>query len=72
MDTIAVSARPVINLYELRTGRVQMADLIRDASYEMHVKQIQYIQQVLNAAADSWASPSTARAPASSRRCSTP
>ena len=35
LDTIAVSARPVINLYELRTGRVQMADLIRDASNEM-------------------------------------
>lgn len=26
LDTIAVSARPVINLYELRTGRVQMSD----------------------------------------------
>ena len=57
LDTIAVSARPVINLYELRTGRVQMADLIRDASYEMHVKQIQYIQQVLSTAAASWESP---------------
>lgn len=57
LDTIAVSARPVINLYELRTGRVQMADLIRDASYEMQLKQIQYIQQVLHAAATSWATP---------------
>ncbi len=57
LDTVAVSARPVINMYELKTGRVQMADLIRDASYEMHTKQIQYIQQVLNAAASSWASP---------------
>lgn len=57
LDTVAVSARPVINMYELKTGRVQMADLIRDASYEMHTKQIQYIQQVLNAAATSWASP---------------
>ena len=47
----------MINVYELRTGRVQMADLIRDASYEMHVKQIQYIQQVLNAAASSWTAP---------------
>ena len=57
LDTVAVSARPVINVYELRTGRVQMADLIRDASYEMHVKQIQYIQQALNAAASSWTAP---------------
>ena len=57
LDTIAVSARPAINMYELRTGRVQMADLIRDASYEMHLKQIQYIQQVLHAAAANWESP---------------
>lgn len=57
LDTIAVSARPVINLYELKTGRVQMADLIRDASYEMHTKQIQYIQQVLHAAAANWSTP---------------
>lgn len=57
LDTIAVSARPVINMYELKTGRVQMADLICDASYEMHTKQIQYIQEVLNAAVTSWASP---------------
>lgn len=57
LDTIAVSARPIINLYELKTGRVQMADLIRDAAFEMHAKQIQYIQQVLNAAASDWTSP---------------
>lgn len=57
MDTIAVSARPVINLYELRTGRVQMADLIRDAAFEMSVKELQYIQQVLHAAADNWTAP---------------
>lgn len=57
LDTIAVSARPVINLYELRTGRVQMADLIRDASNEMTTKQTEYIQSVLHTAAESWATP---------------
>jgi len=57
LDTIAVSARPVINLYELRTGRVQMADLIRDAANEMHLKQVQYIQGVLHSAAENWESP---------------
>lgn len=57
LDTIAVSARPVINLYELRTGRVLMSDLIRDAAYEMSSKEIEYIQSVLHAAADSWAAP---------------
>ena len=57
LDTIAVSARPVINLYELRTGRVQMAELIRDASLEMSAKEIEYIQSVLHGASDNWASP---------------
>ena len=57
LDTIAVSARPVINLYELRTGRVQMADLIRDAAYEMSAKEIEYIQSVLHGAADNWSTP---------------
>ena len=57
LDTVAVSVRPMINLYELKTGRVQMADLIRDASYEMQLKQLQYIQDVLRVAASSWASP---------------
>lgn len=57
LDTIAVSACPVINLYELRTGRVQMADLIRDASNEMTTKQTEYIQSVLHTAAENWATP---------------
>lgn len=57
LDTIAVSARPVINLYELRTGRVQMADLIRDAANEMHLKQVEYIQNILHSAAEKWESP---------------
>lgn len=57
LDTISVSARPVINLLELRTGRVQMADLIRDAAYEIQTAEIGYIQKVLHEAAGSWASP---------------
>lgn len=57
LDTLAVSARPMINMYELRTGRVQMADLIRDAAYEMSIRQIEYIQSVLYAAAANWSTP---------------
>ena len=34
-----------------------MADLIRDASYEMNIKEIQYIQSVLHSAADNWSTP---------------
>lgn len=57
LDTIAVSARPVINTYELKTGRVQMADLIRDAANEMSQKEIEHIQMVLHTAAANWSTP---------------
>ena len=58
-------ARPVINTYELKTGRVQMADLIRDAANEMSQKEIEHIQMVLHTAAANCLRPSTARAVAS-------
>ena len=57
LDTISVSARPVINLLELRTGRVQMSDLIKDASEQIQAAQIGYIQKVLHDAAASWTTP---------------
>ncbi len=57
MDTIAISARPMINMYELKTGRVQMADLVKDAAYEMQLLQLEYIQGVLHGAATTWANP---------------
>lgn len=57
LDTIAVSARPVINIVELKTGQAQMADLINDAAYQMELKELGYIKGVLNAAATNWASP---------------
>lgn len=51
LDTVSVSARPVINLVELRTGQAQMSDLIVDASYQMELAEYGYIQKVLNDAA---------------------
>lgn len=57
LDTIAVSARPVINIVELKTGQAQMADLINDAAYQMELKELGYIKGVLNAAATNWSSP---------------
>lgn len=35
VDTKEISARPAINLMEMRTGRVNMADLIREANTQM-------------------------------------
>lgn len=57
LDTVAVSARPVINIVELKTGQTQMADLINDAAYQMELKELGYIKGVLNAAATAWSSP---------------
>lgn len=57
LDTLAVSARPVINTVELKNGQVQMADLIRDAAFQMELAEYGRIQTVLNAAATTWAAP---------------
>lgn len=57
LDTVSVSARPVINLVELRTGQTQMSDLIVDAAYQMELAELAYIQKVLNEAAKDWKSP---------------
>lgn len=54
LDTIAVSARPVMNLLELQYNQVAMPDLIKDATYQMKLKQLGYIKNVLNTAATSW------------------
>ncbi len=56
VDTISVSARPVINFVELRNG-MQMSTLINDAAYQMELAEYGYIQNVLDAAASAWASP---------------
>ena len=56
VDTVSVSARPVINFVELRNG-MQMSTLIRDASYQMELAEYGYIQNVLDNAASAWASP---------------
>lgn len=47
LDTVAVSARPVINTVELQTGRVNMADLIVEATDEMNTMILTNIRGVL-------------------------
>lgn len=56
LDTLSVSARPVINTVELKSGQANMSDLIVDATYEMEVAEMQLIQRVLEQAAKSWTS----------------
>ena len=57
VDTEEVSARPAINVIDLRTGRVKMADLIREANREITNKKIKKIEQVLHAAVQKFAAP---------------
>ena len=57
LETMEISARPAINIIDLRTGRVNMADLIRDANREMTNMKLKYIENVLHNAIDDYSSP---------------
>lgn len=57
VDTEEVSARPAINIMDLRTGRVKMADLIREANREITNKKLKKVEQVLHAAVQTFATP---------------
>ena len=50
LDTVAVSARPSVNLVEMQNGQADMAALINDAAYQMELAYYQYIQGTMNAA----------------------
>lgn len=57
VDTLAVSVRPAVNLLELASGKLNFGDIAMMAAVEMANKKTQYVQQVLDAAASSWAAP---------------
>lgn len=57
LDTVSISARPVINIVELQTGQAQMSDLILDAAYQMELAEMNLFQKVLHDAAKSWDAP---------------
>lgn len=57
LETVEISARPAINIMDLRTGRVNMADLIREANREMTNMKLAKIEGVLHDAIDDYASP---------------
>lgn len=57
LDTVAVSARPVINTVELLAGRVNMADLIVEATNEMNAKILEYAVNTLQNGFSTMASP---------------
>ena len=57
VDTVAVSVRPAVNLLELATGKINFGDLAMYAAVELANKKTAYVQNVLNTAASSFASP---------------
>lgn len=57
VETEEVSARPAINILDLRAGRVKIADLIREANREITNKKIKKVEQVLHAAMKTFAAP---------------
>lgn len=57
VNTEEVSARPAINLIDIRAGRVKMADLIREANREMTNVKLGKVEQVLHAAIANFRTP---------------
>ncbi len=57
VETDEISARPAINVMDLRTGRINMADLIKSANDAMTEKKIKRVEQVLHAGIQKFASP---------------
>ncbi len=57
VGTEEISARPAINLMDLKTGRVQMGDLIAEANREITNMKLLKIESVLHAALSNYQSP---------------
>lgn len=57
MTTKEISARPAINVVDLRMGRVNMSDLIREANETITNMKLHEIEKVLHAAIDDFGSP---------------
>jgi len=57
VGTEEVSARPAMNIMDIRTGRVNMADLIREANREMTNAKLGKVEQVLQASIANYSSP---------------
>lgn len=57
VETVEISARPAINIVDLRAGRVNMADLIQEANREITNKKLAIVEKVLHDAIADFASP---------------
>ncbi len=57
VETKEIAARPAINIIDLRTGRVQIGDLIREANEAITDKKLKMAQQVLHAGISKFSTP---------------
>lgn len=57
MNTENISTRPAINIVDLRTGRVNMADLIQEANHVISQMKLKKVEQVLHSAISTFTSP---------------
>ena len=57
VDTKEIAARPAINIVDLRTGRVQMSELIRQANVAITNKKIAMVESVLHNSIANFSSP---------------
>jgi len=57
VETKEIAARPAINIIDLRTGRVQIGDLIREANEAITDKKLKMAQQVLHAGIANFSTP---------------
>ena len=57
LETGEISARPAINIIDLRSGHVNIADLIRDANREITLMKLKRIEAVLHDAIDDLGAP---------------
>ena len=48
LNTFEISSRPAINVWDLRMGRINMPDLIRDANNEFTMLKLKHVEKVLH------------------------
>lgn len=57
VETEAISSMPTIDLMDLRTGRINMADIVREAHRQIHLLKLGKIESVLHAAIQNYRTP---------------
>lgn len=57
INTFEIAARPAINIWDIRMGRINMPDLIRDANKEFTMLKLKHVEKVLHDAISTYSSP---------------